>query len=137
FFRLIISPNYIKNVEETEMAIQEAIASISPTKGAITTGQVIIRKGDLITAEKLNMLQSLESARSSRASDLEIWQQHAGNAIILSSIFFFFLMYLFLYRNPIYDNNVMLTLTLLAIGLVVAFGIFIIRSENLSIYLVP
>src|SRR5690554_1544655 len=59
FFRLIISPNYIKNVEETEMAIQEAIASISPTKGAITTGQVIIRKGDLITAEKLNMLQSL------------------------------------------------------------------------------
>ena len=137
FFRMILSPNYIKNIEETEMAIQEAISAISPTKGAITTGQVIIRKGDLITGEKLNMLQSLEAARTTRASDFEIWQHHAGNAIILSSIFFFFLMYLFLYRNPIFDNNVMLTLTLLAIGLVVASAMFIIRAENLSIYLIP
>jgi cyclic-di-AMP phosphodiesterase PgpH len=136
-FRVVFSANYIKNIEDTEMAIQEAISSISPTEGAITTGQVIIRKGDLITSEKLNMLQSLEAARTTRASDFEIWQQHAGNAIILSSIFFFFLMYLFLYRNPIFDNNLMLTLTLLAIGLVITSAMFIIRAESLSIYLIP
>lgn len=133
----ILMPNYFVNTEETQMAIQEAIDDISPTKGAVTAGQVIIRKGDLITEDRLAMLLSLEAARTARASDIELWQHHLGNAIIFSCIFLFFLMYLFLYRNPIFDNNAMLLLVLLAIGLVLTFAIFIIRSENLSIYMVP
>ena len=36
------------------------------------------------------MLQSLEAARAARASDLEIWQQTAGNALIVTGIFLFF-----------------------------------------------
>lgn len=137
FFDHLVEPNYLLNVEETEMSIQEAIDNISPTKGAVTAGQVIIRKGDLITPDRLNMLLSLEAARADRASDIEIWQRHLGNTIILGSIFLFFLMYLFLYRNPIFGNNAMLLLVLLALGIVLAVAIFIIRSENLSIYLVP
>jgi len=133
----ILIANYRVNKEETLSAIQEAIDDISPTKGAVTAGQVIIRKGDLITEDRLAMLLSLEAARTARASDIELWQHHLGNAIIFSCIFLFFLMYLFLYRNPIFDNNAMLLLVLLAIGLVLTFAIFIIRSENLSIYMVP
>jgi putative nucleotidyltransferase with HDIG domain len=136
-FELIFEPNYYLNSAETDASIQEAIDSISPTKGAVSAGQVIIRKGDLITQERLTMLQSLEEARVSRASNTEIWEQYAGNTIILGSIFLFFLMYLYLYRNPIFDNNSMLLLVLLALGIVIAFAIFIIRSENLSIYMVP
>jgi putative nucleotidyltransferase with HDIG domain len=137
FIENILVPNYLINTEETQMAIQDAIQDISPTKGAVTAGQVIIRKGDLITEDRLTMLLSLEAARTARASDIELWQHHLGNAIIFSCIFLFFLMYLFLYRNPIFDNNAMLLLVLLAIGLVLTFAIFIIRSDNLSIYMVP
>lgn len=133
----ILVPNYLVDTEETQISIQEAIQDISPTKGAVTAGQVIIRKGDLITEDRLAMLLSLEAARTARASNIEVWQHHLGNAIIFSCIFLFFLMYLFLYRNPIFDNNAMLLLVLLAIGLVLTFAIFIIRSENLSIYMVP
>ncbi len=133
----ILVPNYLINTEETQIAIQEAIQVISPTQGAVTAGQVIIRKGDLITNERLNMLLSLEAARTARASDIELWQHHLGNAIIFSCIFLFFLMYLFLYRNPIFDNNAMLLLVLLAMGLVLTFAIFIIRSDSLSIYMIP
>jgi putative nucleotidyltransferase with HDIG domain len=133
----ILVPNYLINTEETQIAIQEAIQVISPTQGAVTAGQMIIRKGDLITNERLNMLLSLEAARTARASDIELWQHHLGNAIIFSCIFLFFLMYLFLYRNPIFDNNAMLLLVLLAMGLVLTFAIFIIRSDSLSIYMIP
>jgi cyclic-di-AMP phosphodiesterase PgpH len=136
-FEQIFEPNYYINEEETNLSLQEAIDNISPTKGAVSAGQVIIRKGDLITQERLTMLQSLEDARATRASNTEVWEQYAGNTIILGSIFLFFLMYLYLYRNPIFDNNAMLLLVLLALGIVIAFAIFIIRSENLSIYLVP
>lgn len=136
-FENILIPNYIIDTEETALAIQEEISNISPTKGAVTAGQVIIRKGDLITEDRLTMLLSLEAARNARASDIEIWQHHLGNAIIFSCIFMFFLMYLFLYRNPIFDNNAMLLLVLLAVGLVLTFAIFIIRTDSLSIYMVP
>ncbi|MCH8496247.1 MAG: hypothetical protein LAT57_11545, partial [Balneolales bacterium] len=136
-FEYSMVPNYIYNNEDTEAAVQEAIDAISPTKGAITAGQMIIRKGDLITPERLNMLQSLEAARANRASDLEIWQQHLGNAIIIIAIFLFFIMYLYLYRNPIFSNNAMLTLVLLAMAIVLTFAIFVIRIDGLSIYLVP
>lgn len=136
-FDLVIEPNYIYNFEETEATINLGIESISPTKGAISSGQMIVRKGDLITTETLNMLQSLDAARATRASDIEIWQQHIGNAMILIAIFLFYLMYLYLYRNPIFDNNAMLLLVLLANGIVIAFAIFVIRVETLNIYLVP
>lgn len=136
-FEVVMQPNYIFSMEDTEEAIQEAIESISPTKGAVTAGQMIIRKGDLITPERLNMLQSLEAARASRASDFDRWQQTLGNSLIVMGIFLFFMMYLYLYRNPIYDNNAMLTLVLLAMGIVLAFAIFIIRLDGISIYIVP
>jgi cyclic-di-AMP phosphodiesterase PgpH len=136
-FDAILGPNYIFHQEDTDKAIRDALDSISPTKGAISEGQMIIRKGDLITPERLNMLQSLEAARATRASDFEVWQQHAGNAIVFIAIFLFYIMYIYLYRNPIYGSNAMLTLVLLAIGLVLVFSIFIIRVEGLSIYLVP
>lgn len=137
FFDNVFEPNIRYNTSDSDIAILEAVESISPTKGAVTAGQVIIRKGDLITPERLNMLQSLESARASRASDRDIWQQHLGNTIILLAIFLFFLLYLYLYRNPIFDNNGMLLLVLLALGLVIGFSIFVMRVETLSIYLVP
>jgi cyclic-di-AMP phosphodiesterase PgpH len=129
--------NLILNEDESELAVREAIESVSPTKGAITAGQMIIRKGDLITQERLIMLQSLEAARASRATDLDIWQHYLGNTIILLAIFLFYLMYLYLYRNPIFDHNGMLLLVLIALGLVIGFAVFVMRVEVLSIYLIP
>lgn len=136
-YDLVMQPNFRFSMSDTEEAIQEAINAISPTRGAVTAGQMIIRKGDLITPERLNMLQSLEIARAARASDFELWQKTLGNSLIVIGIFLFFMMYLYLYRNPIYDNNAMLTLVLLAMGLVLAFAIFIIRMDGLSVYIVP
>jgi cyclic-di-AMP phosphodiesterase PgpH len=136
-FEAVLHPNYIFNQEDTDKAIRDAIDSISPTKGAISEGQMIIRKGDLITPERLNMLQSLEAARATRASDFELWQQHAGNAMVFIAIFFFYIMYIYLYRNPIFGSNAKLTLILLANGLVLVFSIFIIRLDGFSIYMVP
>ena len=91
-FDLVIEANIIYNAAETEATIQEAIAEISPSKGAVASGQMIIRKGDLITGDRLNMLQSLDAARASRASDFDIWQHQIGNGLIVISIMLIFLL---------------------------------------------
>lgn len=133
----VIQPNLVYNEPETRSRIDEAVGAISPTKGAIPVGELIIRKGDVITSESLTVLESLASARIENRSPVEEWQRIAGNLLVIIAIFITYLLYLYLYRNPIFDSNPMLVLVLIAIGIVVGIAFFLARAEALSMYLVP
>src|SRR5690625_5647883 len=74
-FNAVIHPNWIYNATDTQLTLEEALANISPTKGAIAQGQVIVRRGDIVTEETANMLESL--AEMGRASCRER-KQSAG-----------------------------------------------------------
>ena len=74
----VMSPNLIYNEERREQRISEAISNISTTKGAMAHGQVIIRRGDMITSETVNILESLNAARSIKASEFERWMRFDG-----------------------------------------------------------
>ncbi len=132
-----IEPNLVYNENETRAKIDEELAAISPTKGAIPVGELIIRKGDIITTSTLNVLESLSAARQESRSAVDQWQRVTGNLLVILAIFSTYLLYLYLYRNPIFDHNLMLTLVLLAVSMIVAVAFFIARTESLSLYLVP
>lgn len=137
-FNLVIEPNLNYSQRDTEDRINEFISTISPTKGAVTKGQVIIRKGDLINRERYNMLQSLTKARSEQASDLDIWKQYIGQILLLLAVSMIFIMYIYLYRKPIFDDNKLLFLLFLMISLLLgshtlALAVF----ENLYPYILP
>lgn len=136
-FDLVIRPNYIYNDRETQIRIEEAISTISPTKGAVSQGTTIIRRGDILSQEKLNLLRSLDQARAERATDLEIWQQFFGDVLVILAIFTMYFMYLFLYRKPIYDSNSSFFLVFLTLLLVSLLGAFSARLEYVSEYAVP
>ncbi len=136
-FKVIIQPNVIFNEKETQARVQDALATISPTKGVVPKGQVIIRKGDPITETKLNMIQSLAKAKSETASKLEIWQQYLGEVLTIIAIILVFFMYVYLYRKPIFDNNAMFLLVYLALALVIGATAFVSRFESVSAYVVP
>jgi len=133
----VIEPNLVYDESETRAKIDEAVQAISPTKGAVPVGELIIRKGDIISATTLNALESLAAARMESRSTVDQWQRIAGNLLVILAIFSTFLLYLYLYRNPIFDHNLMLTLVLLAVSLIVGIAFFIARTESLSLYLVP
>ncbi|TNE71363.1 HDIG domain-containing protein [bacterium] len=136
-FNLVIESNLIFSAKDTKDRVDEFISTISPTKGAVAKGQVIIRKGDLINRDRLNMLSSLAKARSEQASELEVWKQYIGQIIIMLAINFIFIMYIYLYRRKIFDDNKMFFLLFLLIGLIFAANSFIYRFENVSPYIVP
>lgn len=133
----VIEPNLVYDEQETRAKIDEAVAGISPTKGAVPVGELIIRKGDVISASTLNMLESLAAARMESHSSVDQWKRISGNLFVILAIFSTFLLYLYLYRNPIFDHNLMLALVLLAVSLIVGVAFFIARAESLSLYLVP
>ncbi|MDZ7657895.1 HDIG domain-containing metalloprotein [Fodinibius sp.] len=136
-FAQIIQPNYIFNKEETQARIQDALDQISTSKGAVAQGQVIIRRGDIVTPEKYNMLQSLADARAQKASTLERWLRYGGNIIAVVSILTIFFFYLYLYRRYIFINNSMLTLVLIAFSLVIVSSGIVYHFEDISPFIVP
>lgn len=133
----IAQPNLLYNQADTQTLLEEAMAAISPTASAVAAGQVIIRKGDIITRERMNMLQSLAIARAERASRFEVWQQYAGQSIVIFAIVLVFFLYIYLYRRPIFDSSAMFILVFLSLSLVLGASAFVAHLENLSPFVVP
>lgn len=136
-FDQIIRPNLVYDEQDTQARIEEAVSKISTSKGAVAQGQVIIRRGDIVTQEKYNMLQSLAKARAQNASDLERWLRYGGDVLAIISILTIFFFYLYLYRRYIFTDNAMLSLVLIAMALICIGSSVVYEFENISPYIVP
>ncbi len=117
-YNKVIIPNFKYSEEDTQARLQEALSNISETKGAIAQGQVIIRRGDLVNAERANILRSLAEARSQNASEIEKWVRFVGQVVIIIAVTFVFFMYIYLYRRNITFDNSLFLLVFLTMGLV-------------------
>lgn len=136
-FRQAIQPNLIYNEEQTQAQIEEAITDISSTKGAISEDQVIIRRGDIITPQKYNILSSLAEAQAQNATQAERWLQYGGDVLAIIAIVVIFFFYLYLYRRHIFMNNAMLLLVLLTISIICVASSLIYQFNDISLYIVP
>jgi len=136
-FNQVIEPNLIYNEQETQQRINEAVSQISSTKGAVAQGQVIIRRGDIITKERANILQSLADSRAQKASTLERWMHYGGDVLAVLAIVTIFFFYLYLYRKSIFENNAMLLLVLIAMSLICVSSSIVYEFDNISAYIIP
>lgn len=132
-----IRPNLVYNEQDTQAKIQEDIAEISLTKGAIAQGQMIIRRGDIVTQQSANVLESLSETRSQNASNTEKWLRFTGGVIAIFMISLVFFMYLFLYRRPISTHNGLFFLVFLTMGLISLASAILLRYDVYSIYVIP
>lgn len=117
-YNKVIMPNYLYSADDTQNRIREAISMISEKKGAMAQGQVIIRRGDIVTQERANIIESLAEARAQNASKIERWVRFAGQVVIIVIISFVFFMYIYLYRRSITSDNSMFLLVFLTMGLI-------------------
>lgn len=132
-----IQPNLIYNEQDTQLKIQEEINEISPSKGAIAQGQMIIRRGDIVTSQTANVLESLSETRSQNASNAEKWLRFSGGVIAIIIISLVFFMYLYLYRRPISSHNGLFFLVFLTMGLISLASAILLKYDISSIYVIP
>lgn len=136
-FDQVIKPNLIYSETATNELLSEKLSDISPTKGAVDQGQIIIRTGDIITPETANVLRSLAEARAQTASTLERWLRFLGESIVIVVATLMFLFYLFLYRRNIFDQPSMLLLVFLVMGVVSLASILIYPIDVVNSYIIP
>lgn len=136
-FNRVMQPNFIFSETDTEALLEQNLANISTTKGAVDQGEIIIRRGDIVTPETANKLRSLAEARALTATEMERWLRYFGEAmvIIIATLMFFF--YLYLYRKVIFDRPLMFLLVFLVLGIVTLASAFSYPLDNVNSYIVP
>ncbi|TVR16692.1 MAG: HDIG domain-containing protein [Balneolaceae bacterium] len=136
-FNQVIQPNLFYSEADTDAYLEEQLANISTTRGAVDQGQIIVRRGDIVTPEIDNILRSLAEARALTATELERWLRYFGEAIVVIIATLMFFIYIFLYRKKIYELPSMFLLVFLVMGIVALASALIYPFDNVNSYIVP
>jgi len=136
-FNQVIEPNLIFSETDTESVLQENLSNISLTRGAVDQGEIIIRRGDIVTPDIDIRLQSLADARSLTATEMERWVRFLGETIVIVIATLMFFFYLYLYRKRIFERPSMFLLVFLVLGLVIIASALIYPLESVRSYIIP
>ena len=134
-----LSPNLIYEKERTETARQEAIDNFPWAMGMVQSGQKIVDRGEIISENTYNILNSLEKEMQTR-SDVSLTQRRMmlGGQVLFVALYIFLLMlYLGIYRKDYFEGWRDL---LLIFSFIIFFCLFtsLLMSRNMfSVYLIP
>ncbi len=134
----IIKPNVSYDKDFTEKVIDDAVQNISPTKGKVSDGELIIQKGDVVDGRKLAKLNSLK-----RESESKLWTKAnyywivLGYTILVSLALLMLLLFLRKYRVEIFHNNNKVTFIFFNISLMILIQTLVIKYNSDYLYVVP
>ncbi len=83
----LVAPNLVFDSGTTELLHRESIDFVSPTKGMIYEGQLIVSKGETVTADVAQLLDSYKAEyQRSMGYTGSLWQIIASHAIIIAAL---------------------------------------------------
>lgn len=134
----VLEPNVGYDTEFTQKALEESFKSISYTKGLITTGELIILKGDIVEGRKFEVLNSLK-----KESESKVWTESnylwivCGYSILVSLAMLMLLLFLKKSRVEIYQNNNKVTFIFFNVFLMILIQTLVIKYNSDYLYVVP
>lgn len=134
----IMKPNVSFDREFTSKILDQAITNISPTRGKVSYGELIILKGDIVEGKKMAVLQSLK-----RHSQSMLWLQSNNNWIglgyttLVSLALFMLLLFLRKYRKAIFDDNNKVTFIFFNVGFMILIQTLVVKYDPNFLYVVP
>lgn len=134
----IVKPNLTLNSSITDNALQEELNRISPTRGSVEKGTLLISKGELVEGKKYDVLKSLESEYES-----QVWSESNYNwvvfayALLVALALLMLLLFLRKYRMKVFLDNTKVTFIFFNIILMVLLTTLIINYNAKYVYVVP
>ncbi|MCF8244051.1 MAG: HDIG domain-containing protein [Saprospiraceae bacterium] len=136
--RAALVPNITYDEARTQTMLHNALSAVSPTKGLVNHGDIIIKKGNLVTDDVYEKLVSFrakyESDISSKKSALTVY---LGYLLLTGLILGAFLMYVNTYRKEILASwNYLAFVMVWLLGF--SYLTYLVEQmEVLSIYVIP
>lgn len=136
-FSATFSASHRYDREGTETLWAEKERELSPTINMVRTNEIIVRKGDIVTADILQRLNSLEEEQQRRIASSISVPRFSGQLILTVSTYLIFFLFLFLLRRSIFrDNRKMVLIALLFLAIMGLFAVAL-RYALVDMYIVP
>nr|WP_320000670.1 HDIG domain-containing metalloprotein [uncultured Draconibacterium sp.] len=133
-----ITANLSYDDETSQKEIEEITQSISATRGMVKQGQRIVLQGEIVDAEKYQMLESLKASyEKERGNDVNRYMVSIGKVLLISVLLSFIFVFLLLYRRDILQQLNKLSFMLMLMVGIILLSNFINTFPNLHIYMVP
>ncbi|MES2592027.1 MAG: HDIG domain-containing metalloprotein [Bacteroidota bacterium] len=122
----------------TDKVLKQAIEEISPSRDIIIKNQSIISKGEIIDAEKYQLLQSLKWEYEEQAGGTgSYFFILLGQILIVTLCLAVLVVFLAVFRNEIFLDNAKILFILIIIILQVLMTRLAVDAQTFSIYLLP
>ncbi|HLT32963.1 MAG TPA: HDIG domain-containing protein [Aquaticitalea sp.] len=134
----VVQPNAELNKSITNNALNEELENISPTRGSVEDGTLIISKGELVEGNKFDILKSLESEYESQVWSKKnyIWVTIAYVILVALSLLML-LLFLRKYRIDVFLDNTKVTFIFFNVFLMILLTTLIINYNSKYVYVVP
>ena len=133
-------PNVISNAEETKLRKKEASNSVPQTYGFVLAGDIIVRKNETITPKIHQQLISLEATWAEKINmegGVGLILPYVGRGLLVFSLLFFLLSYIYLNRPDILNSVRKLALLVSIILIEIGFYYIFIHILNFPVYVIP
>lgn len=134
----ILTPNLVQDTLVRNQIFTAFKESISPTKGIVTKGSLVIAENEMVVGERYQRLQSLVAEyQSSSWTGRKEFMNAVGYGLLIGLALFMIMRFLFIYRQPLFENNKELTFVFFNVFLMVILTISILSFDPNLIYGVP
>ena len=133
-----LSPNLSIDSAKTSAVREDLLAAVSPASGMVQSGQRIIDRGEIISAEQYKILQSFERETVRRNDPSKgMWQVVAGQVMFVLCVIVAFVFYLRLFRREYLrsPHSILLLSSLIAIFPLITYAM--VDQKFLNVYMVP
>jgi putative nucleotidyltransferase with HDIG domain len=124
--------------EKTEKEKESLISKISLTRGMIQTGELIISKGELITNDKMQLLESLRIEYESKlGASFQFTGIITGQVILLAVSLFSLFFFLLFFRKEVFNDQKRVVMILLLIVAMVIATALVVKFNPEYAYIIP
>ncbi len=133
-----ITPNLVYDEEKSAIARKDLLANISWASGFVQSGQKIIDRGEIVTPETYNILESLRQESIKRNESTQQKQLiFFGQLAFVGILMLCFMLYLELFRKEYYQQKKTLALVFTVIIFFSVLTSLMVKHNFFNVYIVP
>jgi len=139
FFQSVIIPNVQFDEQYTEYMLRDGLENIAKTRGLVGAGDLIIRNGEIVDAQKFQILYSLknEYERQFGVTQYSHFWLTVGQVILVVLILILLYLFIIFLRPEIFEDSIKLTLISMLVLILLGTTSFILNSKLVNIYAIP
>lgn len=133
-----INQNLTFDQERTKTARKDILNNYSWANGLVVSGQKIIDRGEIISPETYNILESLRKESIKRSESVgQTRLMLCGQILFVGVLILFFMLYLDLFRKDYYESRGSMALLFALIVIYCVITAFMVTHTISSVYIVP